>query len=835
MKAIQAATIVVFLILLLTWLSMRAVDPEAELFDRALVELDRFATIENALSRDVFTARAGTLRNYDPLVNEVNALRDSLERLRDSSAIDARMTVTVDELAAVIDRQEQLVELFKSDNALLHNSLAFFGRFRVRPDAPELDPAISSAAAAILHLTLDTSSAAITEAQNRLDELDRQASLTGQRGSVEALLAHGRLLARLLPAVDNTLKSMRALPQEREQQTLRAIIAMQQLDTRTEARRYRQLLYAASLILVAFLVRLGIDLRSRARALQRRAAFDHVIAAMSMRFINARPQNLGPEIDRAVAEMAGCIGSDRAYFVMSGPTPRLHLWHRPGMPPPPGWPAGAVELAALIGTGADGVVYVPRVRSMAAGTARTRSVELGLGAWACATNVSKNGVSVALGFDAVGRPCSIKTAGELALLRMALDTVLQAVERHAIENERTRLESRLRQAQRLEKIGTLTSGIAHNFNNILGGILGHSEIMEEHVGPGARYARNLAAIRRGAERARDLVDQLLAFGRRRDARRKPLSIDALIAETATLLDVSMPPGIELVVQPSATAVVVSAENAQLQQVILNLCNNAVHAMPHGGRIEIATRLNDVSQSFSLSHDEIQPGNYVCIAVTDTGKGMNEVTLGRIFEPFFTTRSAGNGLGLATVRQIVHEHGGSLNVTSAPGEGSRFEVWLPRATAVPVPGPAETTLPSGRGETILLVAQDGERVLRDEEMLAALGYEPVGYAAAEAALAACRTNSDRFDLIVVGHFGSAARTLELAAALHASVPGVPIVLASKAAIEISADTLVTAGIVDVVRWPIVTEEIATALVRGAALKRPDDLPQHRPALAAPASQ
>jgi signal transduction histidine kinase/CheY-like chemotaxis protein len=505
------------------------------------------------------------------------------------------------------------------------------------------------------------------------------------------------------------------------------------------------------------------------------------------------------------------------------------------MPPPPGWPTGAVELATLIGTGADGLVHVPRVRSMPVGTARNRCLELGLGGWACATNISKDGVSVALGFDTVGRSSRIKTAGELALLRMALDTILQAVERHAIENERTRLESRLRQAQRLEKIGTLTSGIAHNFNNILGGILGHSEIMEEHIGSASRYARNLAAIRRGAERARDLVDQLLAFGRRRDVRRKPLRIDALISETATLLDVSLPPGVELVVQPSAAAVVVSAENAQLQQVILNLCNNAVHAMPHGGRIEIATRLNDVSQPLSLSHDEIQPGSYVCIAVTDTGKGMNETTLGRIFEPFFTTRSSGNGLGLATVRQIVHEHGGSLNVTSTFAEGSRFEVWLPRATAVPVSGPSETALPTGRGETILLVAQDGARVLRDEEMLAALGYEPVGFTAAEAALAACRTGRDRFDMVVVGHFGSAARTLELAAALHASVPGVPIVLASKAAIEISADTLVTAGIVDVVRWPIVTEEIATALARGATLKRPGDQPQRRPALAAPASR
>jgi signal transduction histidine kinase len=831
MRALQATVIVVFMILLLTWLSLHAVDPEAELFDRALVELDRFAAIENALSRDVFAARAGTLRNYDPLVDEVNALRDSLNRLRDTAAINARATATVNRLADLVDRQEQLIEQFKTDNALLHNSLAFFGRLRTEPDSAHLDPAISAAAAAILHLTLDTSSTAIGEVRGRLDELERQASEPGQQGSVEALLAHGRLLATLLPAVDNALKTMSALPQEREQETLRAMIATAALTSRTEARWYRQLLYAASLILVAFLVRLGIDLRSRANALQRRAALDHVIAAISMRFINARPQNIGPEIDHAVAELAACIGADRCYFVMTGPTPRLHLWHRPGMAPPPGWPAGAVELATQIGTGADGLIQIPRVHSMPVGIAKARCVELGLGAWACATNIGKDGVGVALGFDAVGRSCHSKTPSELALLRMALDTIRQAVERHAIEKERTRLEARLRQAQRLEKIGTLTSGIAHNFNNILGGILGHSEVMEEHIGSGARSARNLAAIRRGAERARDLVDQLLAFGRRRDVRSRPLSIDGLIAETAALLDVSLPPGIELIIQPSPVAAVVSGENAQLQQVILNLCNNAVHAMPHGGHIEITTKLHEISQSRSLSHDELQPGHYVCIAVTDTGRGMSEATLSRIFEPFFTTRSSGNGLGLTTAREIVNEHGGGLNVTSEPGVGSRFEIWLPRASTAPMSEPGEAVLPTGRGQTILLVAKDDEGVLRDEEMLAALGYEPVGFASAEAALAACRTNEDRFDIIVVGHLGSAARTLELATALHATLPRVPIVLASKAAIEIGADTLVNAGIADVVRWPMVTEEIATALARAAVLKRLGNQPQGRPTLAA----
>lgn len=832
MRAVRSTAIFIALILLLTWLSLRAFDPQAELFDRALVELNRFATIENALYRDVFTARAGTLRNYDPLVKEINALRNSLNRLRATSAIDSETRAAVDRLAASVDRQEELVEFFKTNNALLHNSLAFFGRLRARPDSPDLDLAISSAAAAILHLTLDASSGAVREVQERLDEVDQQANRTGLGGSVEALLAHGRLLDRLLPSVDDTLKTMRALPQRQEQEALRSMIVKHQVASRRDARRDRGLLYLTSLIMVAFLVQLGVRLKSRAEALKRRAAFEHVIAGISMRFINARPQDIDGEIERAVRDLADCIGSDRAYFVMSGPTPRLHVWHRPTLPPPPGWPAGAIDLATRVGTDTDGVVHIPCVSRLPSGAGKSRCLELGLGGWTCATNISKDGIGVALGFDTVGRSWRIKTEGELALVRMALDTIVQAVERHAIEKERARLEARLRQARRMEKIGTFTSGIAHNFNNILGGILGHSEVMSEHAGSDTRYAHNLAAIRRSAERARDLVDQMLDFGRRRDARRKPLSVGALIAETASLLGVSLPKQIDLIIRQPPVATIVSGENAQLQQVILNLCNNAAHAMQDGGRIEIATELREVPAPLALSHDEIRPGHYICISVTDNGRGMDEATLGRIFEPFFTTRSSGNGLGLATVREIVHEHGGTVNVQSKLNEGSRFEIWLPRATASPTSEAGAASFPSGKGETVMLVAHDAERMLRDEEMLAALGYEPVGFTNADAALLACRADADRFDMAVVGHFGLAARSLELAAALHAAAPRLPIVLASKAAIEIGADALVTAGISDVVRWPIVAEEIAMALAHSSAVTHFEDQPQRRPILALP---
>src|SRR5258708_34706944 len=202
-----------------------------------------------------------------------------------------------------------------------------------RPEAQRLPPG--------QHLTKDV--------QDRLDELGNLARASGDSESVEALLAHGRLLDDLLPAVDNTLTAMRALPGKRDQATLRAMVLMRQGISRTTARQYRWLLPGTSLLLVGFMVYLGLRLRARANALQYRAAFEHVLAGISMRFINAGSQNIYAAIVRALAGMAKCTDADRGYFVLSGPAPRLHVWCRAGMSFSPDWPERAPLLAARFG------------------------------------------------------------------------------------------------------------------------------------------------------------------------------------------------------------------------------------------------------------------------------------------------------------------------------------------------------------------------------------------------------------------------------------------------------------------------------------------------------
>jgi signal transduction histidine kinase len=811
-----AAVAVPLVLLLLTWLSFRASNTDAERFDRALGALDRFALVESALQRDVLSARAGMLRNYDPLVREVNVLNELISRLRDAASADAEEVAAIDRLAASVSRQEELTEQFKSNNGLLQNSLAYFRLFSAHLSGADrngpLAPAVGALAAAMLQLTLDTSPAAAREVADRLDELATQPLPTVGADPVQALLAHGQLLRDLLPTTDGVLKALLEKPSKRQQEAVRTMVLSHQAASRATAQKFRLLLYATSLVLLGVLVHLGLRLRSRALALHRRASYEHVIAGISTRLIDTQPHDIDRQINRALAELAELVHADRAYLVVSGEPNQLNMWCGEGITFPPSWPDRALTMVARLDPTGEGIVHIPSVGRLPPGSDKDALVAAGLHGWACVSNMGKGGVSVILGFDAL-QSGMVAEAAERGFLRMALDAVANAVGRQHLEQERTRLERSLQQARRMETIGALASGIAHNFNNIVGAILGYTEMAEAQLAADSRPARDLGEIRRAGERARDLVDQILAFGRPRDVQRMPVSMKGLIAETSSLLHASLPSRIELVTHEVPDAAVVAGQPGQLQQVILNLCSNAAQAMDQMGSVEIETEVHDITETRSLTHGELVPGRYVRIAVNDTGRGMDKATVERIFEPFFTTRLAGSGLGLATVREIVREHGGAMNVWSSPSVGTRFEVWLPCvAAAAPAPREEPHFLPLGRGQTVLVLDDRGERLLADEEMLAALGYEPVGFTRVGDALAACRATPKRFDAAVVGHLLSAASALDLAVALHAIVPNMPILLATASVDESGAEALVAAGISEIVHRPLISAELASALAR-----------------------
>ncbi len=717
-------------------------------------------------------------------------------------------------LEDLVRKQDELAEKFKSDNALLHNSLAYFGLLSGRFGDTILDAKLGSTmnalATSMLNLTLDTSAASAAAVKDGLNRLASQPLPIGDEELVEGLLAHGRMIYHLLPETDRVLKTLYDLPRFQAQEAVRDHIVSRQRGSRKQATRYRLLLYVTTLILLVVLVNFGLRLRRHMLALRRRATFEHAIATISMALISADSNEVDSGVEQALARLADWGGADRAYFVVSTVPFRLYSWNRNG-DWPADWPMRASMLATRMGADAEGVVYVQSVASLPSGPDRDALTRAGLRGWICivAKEQAENGVL--LGFDSLRAPM-VWPAGEIGLLRMAVDAVGNAAGRIRLEREQARLEANLQQARRMETVGALTSGIAHNFANIIGAILGHTEMQEMQIAPDSRLARNVAGVRQAAERGRDLIDQIMTFGRRRDSPRRHVCLRSLVAESAALLLASLPDGARLEIAEIPGAAVVYGDLVQLQQVVINLCNNAAQAMDGHGTVEVAIDVEMVAEPLLLSHGHLSPGRYVRLTVTDTGRGMDAVTLEHLFEPFFTTRVGGNGLGLATVREIVSFHGGAIDVESQLGGGSAFRVWLPHVAEAETSVALNRVAPvRGKGETVLLVGDDHARLLHDEEIVAAIGYEPVGFVEPEQALAACRKTPQRFDAVLVSHRMPSTTALAFTKAVHEAAPSLPIVLAAPAS-ELGANALAHAGVNEVVSTPLISVELASALSR-----------------------
>ncbi len=776
--------------------------------------IDQFAAQAPAAGPDAqaaqaLLAHARLLRDYDPIDTAEDAMEDSVARLRSYAQEEDVGAEPIARLGAAVAQQEEFAERFKSSVALLQNSLVYVGVLSTGPmfgstDA-KLAPAAGAMAAAVLHLARDTSPDAVQGLQERIDQCAAQAPAAGPDAqAAQALLAHTRLLRDLLPATDATLKALIAVPTEPPLEAARALFADHQAANEATAQRYRLLLYLASLLLVVALVRLGLRLRARALALRRRAAFEHVIAENSTRLINCPPAETAARLTQVLAELGRAMGGvERAYVVLAETPTRVYAWCANEAPYPAGWPEEALALSEQLSQVGHDIVTVPDVAALPPGAAKDKLTAVGLRGWACVSLNRPGRVRGIMGFDKFQPAWG--TVVPLPVVLLAGDAVANAIDREFLERDRAKLAARLERARRMQIIGSLASGIAHNFNNIIGAILGYSEMAEPQLEPGTKPAQYVDEIRRAAERGRDLVEHILTFGRRGDARVRPIEVRSLFEEAASLLRATLPAGVELKIADVPADIIVLGEPAQLQQVILNLCNNGAQAIEGGGCIEVAAERKDLTAPTALSHGELARGRYICISVSDTGRGFDEGVTRRLFEPFFTTRAAGTGLGLATVQEIVRDHHGAMSAESKPGQGSRFEAWLPAAALDGAA--ARDPQPLGRGETVLVVESDRARLLRKEEMLAALGYEPVGFERADEAIAACRAAPDRFDVILISHAPNAVDGLDAARALHKIAPRRPIILAEASANDICIDALAEAGIADVLRRPLVNIELA----------------------------
>lgn len=304
----------------------------------------------------------------------------------------------------------------------------------------------------------------------------------------------------------------------------------------------------------------------------------------------------------------------------------------------------------------------------------------------------------------------------------------------------------------MEAVGTLAGGIAHDFNNILQGIRGYAQIISLGTRPNEPMRGHVEQIEAAVDRASELVQQLLTFSRRVQPELKPVDLNQCVRQVAGLLERTLPKMITLRTELVGDLSLINADSNQVEQVLLNLGANASDAMPEGGRLLIKTANQTLDQEFCQTNPEARPGDYVMLEVSDTGYGMDEITMAHIFDPFFTTKELGKGtgLGLSIVYGIVRNHGGFLNVHSQPEQGAVFKVYLPAMpgeTLPEVPRIKSEPMPGG-GESLLLVDDDVDILNGTRELMEHFGYRVRTASSGEEALSTYQSRPGYFDLVIM---------------------------------------------------------------------------------------
>jgi|GEM_PF-1744134 len=376
-----------------------------------------------------------------------------------------------------------------------------------------------------------------------------------------------------------------------------------------------------------------------------------------------------------------------------------------------------------------------------------------------------------------------------------------------------RMEQHLRQAQKMESIGTLAGGIAHDFNNILSAIIGYSEISLMKLPKEDPVAHNLEQILKSGTRARDLVKQILAFSRKQNQERRPMDICSLIQETSKLLRASVPSTIDIQQDFPREACMVNADPIQMHQVLMNLCTNAAQAMEeNGGLLTISLTTVGLRTEDLDNYHDLAPGDHVRLTISDTGAGIDPQIINRIFDPFFTTKKVGKGtgMGLSVVHGIVHDHGGAISVYSEPGRGTTFTIMLPRiAENVIEEQKPEARLPGGN-ETILFVDDEEMIIDMQSKMLLSLGYKVICRQSSIAALDLFKKNPFAFDVVITDQTMPHMNGYELSQQLLGIRPDIPVVLCTGFSEHVSEEKALEAGIRAFVLKPFNMGEIAETI-------------------------
>lgn len=404
------------------------------------------------------------------------------------------------------------------------------------------------------------------------------------------------------------------------------------------------------------------------------------------------------------------------------------------------------------------------------------------------------------------------------------------------ESLRQGLELQLRETHKMQAIGTLAGGIAHDFNNILGAILGNLALAQHDIAAEHPAQVRLAQIRKAGGRARSLVQQILAFSRRQPHEFVVQPLRPIIEETVDLLRTTLPASVLLDLKLSELPLWVNVDSTQIQQVLLNLCTNAAHALRQSrGRIEIGLERVPLLASTSASalgeaspgSDEFSPGDSAHLWVRDNGVGIDVAMQARIFEPFFTTKATteGTGLGLSVVHGIVAEHGGRITLDSAPGEGSTFHVLLPLSVSQDDAAPAVISgpeAPRGAGQHVLYVDDDEMMIVVVQSLLQHAGYRVTACSDAQSAVRAVRQDPGSFDIVVTDFNMPRGSGLDVARAVSALRPDLPVVISSGYLSDELRSAALRAGVRQLLRKENTVEELCDVLRQVLAPPPGDEL-------------
>jgi len=386
--------------------------------------------------------------------------------------------------------------------------------------------------------------------------------------------------------------------------------------------------------------------------------------------------------------------------------------------------------------------------------------------------------------------------------------------RKIAEAEKIALENKLRQAQKMEAIGTLAGGIAHDFNNMLTPIFGYAEMALESFPEGSPDRDYQLKVMTAAKRAKDLVNQILTFSRQTEQEKKPVQLQIIAKEALKLLRSSIPTTVEIRQNIQPYCGTVMADPIQLHQVIMNLCTNAYHAMREGGGVlGVSVSEIEIERYDKITGPELLPGRYLRMEISDTGTGMDKDTMERIFDPYFTTKDTGEGtgVGLSVVHGIVKNHGGDIRVYSEPGKGSTFHIFFPVLSLEPVSVVSEIADPLPLGTESVMLVEDEDYILQMEQtILDRLGYRVLAYSKSKDALEAFQKSNREIDLVITDMTMPKMTGADLARELLAIRSDIPIILCTGYSEIMDGETAKAIGIREYIMKPLVLRDFARTI-------------------------